>query len=270
MGTAGTAPAVSLVVAVYNRVDVLELVFASLLNQTFRAFEVVVADDGSGPEVAALIDRYRPAFDWPPVHQWHEDRGFRKTIVVNRAVTKSSADYLVFIDGDCILHRRFVERHFKRRREGRVLTGRRVMLDGDLSGRITVDHVRTRRIEKPWFWLGHCGRNDCKHGTYAPFVFRLRNTLRENYEILGSNFSVHRDEFFRVNGYDERIVGRGLEDNNLCTRFVRAGVTVKSIAFEAIQYHCFHRADAIPHSEEFIDKFKDSEEARTPYGIVKE
>lgn len=260
----------SLVVAVYNRVDVLDLVFASLLNQKFRNFEVVVADDGSGPEVADLIARYQDAFDRPIVHERHDDAGFRKTIVVNRAVTRASADYLVFIDGDCILHRRFLERHGKRRRRGWVLAGRRVMLDAPLTGRLRKGDVQSRRIERPRFWLRHCGRNDCKHGFYMPFLFGPRNRRRRNYEILGSNFSMYKDLFLSVNGYDERIVGRGLEDNNLCRRLVNSGASVKSIAFEALQYHCFHHAEKMPHSESFIGAFRDSEETRTPYGIVKD
>jgi len=270
MGVNHGSPLLSLVVAAYNRADILELVFVSLLNQTLRDFEIVVADDGSGPEIAALIDRYRPEIARPIVHEWHEDNGFRKTIIVNRAVTKASADYLVFIDGDCILHRRFLERHHKRRRTGRVLAGRRVMLDGELTRRLGADDVSTRRIERPWFWLGNCGRNDCKHGFYMPLVFGPRNRRQRNYQILGSNFSVHKDAFFSINGYDERIVGRGLEDNNLCTRFVNSGAAVKSIAFEALQYHCFHQADAMPHSDDFIETFRGSAETRTPYGIVKD
>ena len=264
------APAVSLVIAVYNRAEVLELVFASLLNQSMSDFEVIIADDGSGPSITALIERYRAAFAHPIVHEWHEDDGFRKTIVVNRAVTRASSEYIVFIDGDCILHRRFLERHMRRCRRRRVLTGRRVMLDEDLTGRITIEDVRSRRIERPWFWLGHCGRNDCKHGIYMPFVFGARNRSRADYQILGCNFSVHKEDFFAVNGYDERIVGRGLEDNNLCVRFINSGVAVSSIAFEAVQYHCHHKADAIPHSEDFIEEFRDSRETRTPYGIVKD
>lgn len=266
----GHPPAISLLIAVYQKPDFLERVILSLLNQTFRDFEVVVADDGSGPEIEDVIDRYRPQFERPVVHAWHEDDGFRKTIIVNQAVTRASGGYLVFIDGDCVLHRRFLQRHHKRRHRGQVLTGRRVMLDEEITSRITLDDIRSRRIERPRFWLGHCGKNDCKHGFYLPFAFALRNRARENFEILGSNFSVHRDDFFRINGYDERIVGRGLEDNNLCARFINGGAKVKTIAFEALQYHLFHSADAMPHTHEFIEHFQASDEARTPYGIVKD
>jgi glycosyltransferase involved in cell wall biosynthesis len=265
-----SAPALSLIVAVYRRADFLERVFSSLLNQTFRGFEVVVADDGSGPEIEKVIERYQGRFQHPIVHVWHEDDGFRKTIIVNQAVTKASADYLVFTDGDCVLHRRFLERHYKRRRPRQVLTGRRVMLDEELTQRMTPDDIRSRRIERVAYWARHCGRNDCKHGFYAPLFSAIRNRLHENYQILGSNFSVHKDDFYHINGYDERIVGRGLEDNNLCTRFVNSGIAVKSVAYEALQYHCFHSADEMPHDEEFVEEFRSSTETRTPYGIFKD
>jgi glycosyltransferase involved in cell wall biosynthesis len=263
-------PAVSIVVAVYRRADFLELVFESLANQKFGDFEIIIADDGSGSEITDTIARYQTVFPRPIVHVWHEDDGFRKTIIVNRAVTRASSDYLVFIDGDCILHRRFLQRHYYRRRRKQVLTGRRVMFDQELTARITPGDVRRRKVEHPWFWLGHCGRNDCKHGFFFPFASMLRNRFRDDFQILGSNFSVFKDDFYSVNGYDERIIGRGLEDNNLCTRFINSGISIKSVAFEALQYHCFHSAEQIPHNPEFIEEFRSSGETRTPYGIVKD
>ena len=111
----GATPDVSLVIAVYEREDALEMVLVSLLNQTFADFEIVVADDGSGPGIADVIERYTEQFTHPIRRIRHEDEGFRKTIIVNKAVTQAMAPYLVFIDGDCILHHRFLARHHKRR-----------------------------------------------------------------------------------------------------------------------------------------------------------
>lgn len=268
--TSAQAPPVSLIIAVYEQPRFLERVFASLLNQTLADFEVAVADDGSGPEVAEVIARHANAFRRPVQHVWHEDEGFRKTIIVNRAVTMTSADYLVFIDGDCILHHRFLERHCKRRRRARVLSGRRIMLDETLTEAITLDDVRAKRIEKLSFWWNNCPPHDRRHGIYSPHLFALRNLGRSNYQILGSNFSVHREDFYRVNGYDERIIGRGLEDNNLWRRFVNSGIDVVCIAQEALQYHCHHASKPIPHSQETVDEFRDTRATRTRYGITKE
>jgi len=175
----------------------------------------------------------------------------------------------VFIDGDCVLHHRFLERHHRRRRPGLALSGRRVMFDRALTERVTVEDVGTRRIEKVSYWWQHAGRIDRWNGFYLPCMHAARNLRRHDYELVGSNFSVHREDFFKVNGYDERIVGRGLEDNNLRARFLNSGMRVGTITREALQYHLFHTADPMPHSRDFIATYRFVDEARTPYGIEK-
>jgi len=263
-------PTLSLIVAAYGHPDFLERIFASLEIQTHQDFEVLVADDGSGEDVKALIDRRRSRFRQSIRHVWHENDGFRKTVIVNRAAAMAESDYLVFIDGDCILHHRFLERHFKRRRRGRVLCGRRVMLERELSRRITDEDVRARRLESVGFWWNECSKTDRKRGFYAPWLFWFRNLFRTSYEMLGSNFSVHKDDFYRVNGYDERIIGRGLEDNNLHARFVNSGIRIYTVAHEALQYHLYHTSDPIPHSAETIEEYRDTTDKRTAHGIIKD
>lgn len=263
-------PKISLVIAVYQRDDFLTLVLASLLGQTHTDFEVIIADDGSGPAVARVIEDFQGAFRHPVVHAWHEDDGFRKTVIVNQAVQRARADFLVFVDGDCILHHRFLERHYRRRRRRLALSGRRVMFDRPLTERVTTRDVRTRRVERVSFWWSHAGRIDRWNGLYLPIMHAARNFRRGDYELLGSNFSLHREDFFRVNGYDERIVGRGLEDNNLRMRLLNSGTRVGTITREALQYHLFHTADPMPHSREFIDKYRFIDESRTSHGIYKD
>ena len=263
-------PTISLIIAVYERPDFLERVLESVLRQSFTDFEVVLADDGSGDAIQKVIDAYQPKFERPIQRVWHEDDGFRKTIIVNQAATKALGDYLVFIDGDCVLHHRFLHQHNARRKRERVLSGRRVMMDRDLSERVTLEDVRNGRIEKPGFWWGHAGKIDRWRGFYVPITFWARNVGRSDYQILGCNFSVHKEDFYVVNGYDERIVGRGMEDVNLCTRFLNAGFEIKNVTFEAIQYHLDHDAEAIPHSEDFIDAYSDTKETRTAHGIHKD
>lgn len=265
-----STPRVSLVIAVYERADFLERVLTSVEHQTLRDVQVLVADDGSGQEIAAVVARWQGRLLYPIEHVWHEDHGFRKTVIVNRAVAQSRSEYLVFIDGDCILHHRFLERHAARRRPRHVLSGRRVMLDRELTERLTLDDIRSRRLERVRFWWRHAGQHDRKNGFYAPWLSALRARFRDRYSILGSNFSVHRDDFFAVNGYDERIVGRGLEDNNLWARFANSGMRIKPLTFEAIQYHCYHTSSPMPHPPSFVQEFHGTRETRTPFGIVKE
>lgn len=264
----GHNPAVSVIIAVYEHPDFLEKVFLSLRNQTFGDFEVVVADDGSGPEIANLLGRYAGQFPYPLQHVRHEHRGFRKTVIVNKAVRRARADYLVFMDGDSIAHHRFLEFHYRRRKPGRVLAGRRVKLGRDLSASMSNEDVQRKTVERRSFWGRDCDRTGRRHGTFVPGAFYLRNCFRKTHKIVGANFSLHKSDFARVNGYDERIVGRGLEDNNLDARLKRAGFQVCSVVHEALQYHLYHKAEPIPHSTRTIEAYKNVTGSwYTPYGM---
>lgn len=242
----------------------------SLIKQSFTDFEIVIADDGSGPEIARLLNTFQAKLKYPVQHVWHEDLGFRKTIIANQAISKSKADYLVFIDGDCILHPRFIERHYLRKKPGRVQAGRRVKLNEALSNRLTRQHLESGALFNHSFWLNETEDTRSKHrGHYLPFIYPFVNWQKKDYWIMGCNFSVFKDDLLAVNGYDERIIGRGLEDVNLTQRLILNGVQIKRITYEAIQFHLFHRSDPIPHSQEVIDTFSHPKQPWAVEGISK-
>ena len=154
----------SLIVAAYQRPEVFELVLASIERQTAHGFEVVIADDGSAPDVAALAREWSVRAGRPLQHVWQENCGFRKTTIANRAVAHANGRYLVFIDGDCILHHRFIERHLERSRHGRALSGRRVMLDEEITRQLTAEDIRSGRLEKSSTWWTHTPALDRRNG----------------------------------------------------------------------------------------------------------
>ncbi len=264
------APLVSVVIAVHNRPQFLEKVFLSLLNQTFTRFEIVVADDGSGREIADCIARYSPRFTRPVRHRWHCHNGFRKTIIVNAAVRQASAQYLVFIDGDCILHRRFLAGHYRHRAPRTALGGRRIMLDKNITRKLTNNDVSSGRIERPWFWWNHCAPGDRKHGFFVPLSFRLSNLRKRGYSLFGSNFSLFREDFYSVNGYDESIIGRGIEDDNLRERLKLNRVAIRSVTREALQYHLYHETSPVPHSTQAARAYCFPRDAWAAEGITGE
>jgi len=263
-------PDVSIIIAVYEHPDFLEKIFISLSNQTTTSFEIVIADDGSGPDVQKVIQSYSNRFKYPIKHVWHEKNGFRKTIIVNKAVAESTAEYLIFIDGDCIVHHRFIEFHLKRKEPSILLVGRRAMLSEKLSKMLTNYDIINRRIEKIIFLILYNNFSNIKNGLFIPGMFFLRNSLYyKQYRLIGCNFSVYKNDYYKINGYDERIIGRGLEDDNLYARFLLAGIKPKSMVHEAIQYHLFHTFDPAPHSNEIINMFKNPAHYWTEYGILK-
>lgn len=118
----------SLIISFYNRLDYLKLVFAGLEIQSFKNFEVIIADDGSNKVVVAELNSLIKKYDFPIKHIWHEDKGFRKNKILNRAIVESQTNYLVFIDGDCVPHSEFLKEHYINRKERVCLTVRRVNL----------------------------------------------------------------------------------------------------------------------------------------------
>ena len=113
----------SVIVSTYNRPEYLELVLDGYAAQTNRDFEVVVADDGSAPATADTIHRIRKDTGLRITHVWHEDSGFRKSLIVNRAIVAAGGEYLLFTDGDCIPRRDLVEVHRRLARPGFFVAG---------------------------------------------------------------------------------------------------------------------------------------------------
>jgi hypothetical protein len=136
---------------------------------------------------------------------------------------------------------------------------------------VSREDIQSRNIERISYWWSNCKRSARRHGLFLPGIFYLRNILpRKRLDILGSNFSVHTSDFAKINGYDERIIGRGMEDDNLAARFALAGIRVRTVAHEALQYHLYHAADPIPHDRKTIERFRDNPESFwTPCGMQK-
>jgi glycosyltransferase involved in cell wall biosynthesis len=264
-----SSPSISLIIAVYNRVEALEMIFTALTRQTFTDFEIIVADDGSGPSIAALISSWQHRFACPLGHVWHEDNGFRKTIIVNKAISVARGGYLVFMDGDCIPHRLFLQDHWDRRETGAVLTGRRLMMSEKATKSFTLADVQNGRYERPLRWLFNLEFHTVQYAFRIPWIDTIRNRRKSDYFVLGCNFSLHKKDFIAVNGYDERIIERGLEDNNLHARFLAGNMPMRSISQVALQYHLYHYSGPIPHSGETVEKFCAVTSPWTEFGIVK-
>src|ERR1035437_853073 len=133
---------ISLIISFYNKIEILKLIFASLELQTYHNFEVVIADDGSKPEIAAEINRIKSTYFFQIKHVWQEDNGWQKNKILNKAVVASEGEYLIFIDGDCIPHRRFIQEHIESRAENQIVSGRRIMLTENLSKTLTIKKIK--------------------------------------------------------------------------------------------------------------------------------
>jgi glycosyltransferase involved in cell wall biosynthesis len=223
----------SLIVAVYKRVDFLELIFKSIEQQTFKDFELIIAEDDSSKEVDNFINKYKNIQSLKIKKVSQEDNGFRKNKILNKAISLAEGEYLVFVDGDCILHKDFMKEHMEHSSPGLCLFGRRVMLDSDTSEKL---------MESKDFKLLSFSRllfSKAKHiecAIHLPFLISRRIS-----GVLGCNFSVFKEKMLEINGFDEDFK-RPLygEDTDVARRLSLIGVEMKCSKFQTLQYHLHH------------------------------
>ncbi|MBI5214618.1 MAG: glycosyltransferase [Ignavibacteriae bacterium] len=268
-------PSITLVIAVYNAVRYLEFIFEALKRQSFREFEVIVADDGSGPEIKELIERIRPSVYFPIQHLWHEDNGFRKNIMLNNAIRASQSDYLVFIDGDCVPHKDFLSDHWNHRQEHGLLCGKRVNLSKQLTEQLTLEDIQTGRFERLTWRLFLDGLKAQSINTEeslritSPLMRKL--FVQPEGRILGCNFSVKKELLEKINGFNEDYLapGRG-EDSDIAFRLGLLGVRMVSIRFLAIQIHLYHsRTDGRDENKYLYEHIVATREMICKHGLKK-
>jgi len=235
----------SLIIAVYNKPEVLRCVLAACSRQSMKDLEIIVADDGSGPAVAQVIEDSRRQWSLPITHLWHEDRGWQKNRMLNNAVRASQSAHLVFIDGDCIPGRDFLLDHWQQREDRTVLLGRRVETSKRWSEALTLESITSGRFERYGWreWMdGFRGEAlRIEDGIRMPALWLRRLLLRNVRGMLGSNFSVAKEDLVAINGFDELYDGPGCgEDSDVQYRLSLTGVTGKSLRNLAIQYHVWH------------------------------
>ncbi len=231
----------SLIVTTYNRPDALARVLASLTAQQRLADEVLVADDGSGAATAQVVQA--AAARLPLRHIWQEDDGFRAGRARNLAVSRASGDYLVFIDGDCVLRPSFLRCHADLAEAGQFVAGNRVLL----SERFTAEAL-TQELDLPAFsladWWRHRRAGDINR--FLPLLelpgqaWRKRQPARWQ-GARTCNLAVWRRDFEAVNGFDEAFSGWGHEDADLAVRLLRSGVRRKDGRFGTAVLHLWHK-----------------------------
>jgi glycosyltransferase involved in cell wall biosynthesis len=236
------AELISVIVATYNREDALGAVLRSLARQTDGRFEVVVADDGSRPATAALIEGWGMRMPVPLKHVWHEDRGFRLAEIRNRAILASAGTYCIFLDGDCIARPDFVTAHRILAEPGYFVTGNRVLLSRALSERV-LSYGLEPELWGLWRFLARRWGGDINR--VAPLIGLPLGPLRKRggqgwMGARGSNMAFYREDLERVDGFDAAFTGWGREDSDLFVRLIRGGVRRKDGRFATGVLHLWH------------------------------
>lgn len=227
----------SVILATYNDRNILEWSLAAFARQSFRDFELILADDGSDEDYEPILQKWAGRFAREITHVRHERAGFRKTRIQNRAVSVARAERLIFADIDCLPQQNFVRNHLHFLEPGVALTGRRVHIRKEILPPPETIYAHgvglgMRKLLRQWV----NGRAKViEHGAELPILFESRNN-----GILGCNFSIMKTDFAAVNGFNEEFLGRGGEDTDIDLRLRRNGVRLRCLRNKLIEYHLMH------------------------------
>jgi glycosyltransferase involved in cell wall biosynthesis len=233
---------ISIIVLTYNREDALDAVMRGLAAQTDGRFEVIVADDGSGPATTDVVAAWASRVGGRLVHVRHEDRGFRIAEIRNRAILASEGEVCVFLDGDCIPRPDFVAAHRRLAEPGWLVAGNRVLLSGGLTARVLRERLEVERWP-PSRWMTAWRNGEVNR--LAPLL-RLplgplrRSSARAWRGVRGANLAIRRGDLDRVDGFDAAFHGWGREDSDLVVRLMRAGTRRKDGRFATGVLHLWH------------------------------
>jgi len=236
------AELISIIVATYNRKDALNAVLRSLAGQSDRDFEVVIADDGSTAQTAALIEAWRGKVRFRLEHIWQEDKGFRLAEIRNRAILAARGTYCIFLDGDCIVRPGFIASHRRLAEPGWFVSGNRVLLSRALTARVLSEHLALET------WSFAAWVNERRHGGInrlaallnLPLGLLRRLRSREWRGARACNLAVWRSDLDCVDGFDADYSGWGREDSDIFIRLLRAGVRRKEGTFATGVLHLWH------------------------------
>lgn len=232
----------SVIITTYNSEEWLEKVLYGYSVQTEKDFEIIIADDGSTHETKKIIDKLSHLFQFPILHIWQEDKGFRKSRILNKAILASNSDYLLFTDGDCVPRKDFVAQHLKFREKGYFLSGGYFKLPLITSKVINKDNIITQKCFKIRWLLNNGVKSSFKLSklTKIQFFADIMNfitTTKKSWN--GHNSSGFKKDILAVNGFNEEMHYGGM-DRELGERLMNNGLKSKQIRYSAICIHLDH------------------------------
>ena len=242
---------ISIIVTTYNRPDALKKVLDGLLNQTHLPDEIIIADDGSGDETKQVLIPYLKHKNLQVIHVWQEDKGFRLAEIRNKAILESGSEYLVFLDGDCIPDKYFVEDHLNLAQKGCFFQGKRVIVSQKVSPGFTFRDANSILCLLKYLVSGI---SNSHHIIRIPFFPSYTTSKLSG--VRGCNMGFFKTDLLSVNGFNQEFKGWGREDSEIVIRMYKYGIKRKENSFRAICYHLWHgenTRESIDQNDQLLD-----------------
>jgi glycosyltransferase involved in cell wall biosynthesis len=234
--------AISVIISIYNRPEFLERVLRGYAVQTDKDFELILADDGSDSETVHLIERVRISGGLRITHVWHEHRGFRKSVILNRSILAARTEHLLFTDGDCIPKADLVAVHRALIEPSRYVSGGYLKLSDEVSKRIEMDDIDSGRVTN-LSWLKEQGwkpgRRALRLHSPSRFSTMMDHITPTKADFNGNNTSVWKSSLLEVNGFEGEM-GYGGLDQALGVRLQNSGIQGIQARHRAVVMHLHH------------------------------
>jgi len=229
---------ISLIVSTYNWPEALHLSLLSIKRQVQLPLEVIIADDGSSEKTRTVIQKHLVDFPVPLRHIWQQDFGFRKCLILNKAIAETSGNYLVQVDGDTILNKYFIKDHQDLAEAGTFVRGTRAHI-------AVKEHSYIFRTETTDFNFLSKGIVNRFNALRLPALsFLLQKKSHDSHSVRGSNLAYWKQDYLLINGYNNDLQGWGHEDEELAARFVNNHLLKKTIKLKAVQFHLYHKPES--------------------------
>jgi cellulose synthase/poly-beta-1,6-N-acetylglucosamine synthase-like glycosyltransferase len=257
---------ISLIIPFYKRINFLNLILQGINRQSYRDFEVIIAEDDNEIKTVQFLESARKQYDFPIMHVSQEDIGFRKSKIMNTAICATTGEQLVFLDGDCVPHKHYLKEYAKAIRENKICYGRRVFL----SKKITTRLIEEKEITNlRFFKILFTGSKGVKNAVYNPYIHNINKQYRS---LVGCNWGILREQILRVNGFDEDCTI--VDDADIDWRLKAIGLRMECLKNRAIVYHLHHNSnytaeDALLNANIMRQRMKTGQ-AYCPNGINKQ
>lgn len=227
-------PSASVIIPTYNRSRLLAMTLESLAAQDLPAerFEVIVVDDGSSDDTAAVVDRYRDRLRLS--YHFQPDEGYRGALARNVGIQHATGQVCIFMDDGVLLHSGAVaahlDAHLKAQEEGAtaavigLVYGFSLGEEGAEEIAAAADGVDAdtaiARLHQQGKWL------DFREEFYAKYGDDFADLPAPWPVYWTCNVSAWTEQVRKVGGFDEALQSWGGEDIDLGYRLHRDGARI--------------------------------------------
>lgn len=241
-------PSISLCITAYNNSFDVIRVLMSVVPQQHKIAQVVVCDDGSSVTHASRIKScLHSCIDVPFDYVWHQDLGWRLAAIRNKGISRATGEYIIFVDGDCILHPRFIDDYVALRRRGEFVIGQRIHVKNAYR-ELPFSPKRSERLRfllrRRFLKSRFAFRNPLERGTLVTDMRNLRSPLPISGIGLGCNHGFWKSDSLAVAGYDEQFTYWGPEDSDFAFRMIATGISARILKSRCLVYHLDHDSNS--------------------------